>query len=73
MRYERYPELIRFLRENTNLIISTFNKVEPRNLRILKHALKDFKKVFDMVNKAYPNTNNRVLQTMLIFTIADFF
>ncbi len=70
MRYERYPELIRFLRENTNLIISTFNKSGTRNLRILKHALKDFKKVFDMVNKAYPNTNNRVLQTMLIFTIA---
>ena len=23
-----------------------------------------------MVNKAHPNTNNRVLQTMLIFTIA---
>ncbi|MFR5682870.1 MAG: P-loop NTPase fold protein [Clostridia bacterium] len=70
MRYERYPELIRFLRENTNLIISTFNKSGTRNLRILKHALTDFKKVFDMVNKAYPNTNNRVLQTMLIFTIA---
>src|SRR5699024_6394688 len=24
----------------------------------------------DMVNKSYPNTNNRILQTMLIFTIA---
>lgn len=70
MRYERYPELIRFLRENTNLIISTFNKSGTRNLRILKHALTDFKKIFDMVNKAHPNTNNRVLQTMLIFTIA---
>ena len=41
-----------------------------RNLRILKHALNDFKKIFDMVNKSYPNTNNRILQTMLIFTIA---
>ncbi len=70
MRYERYPELIRFLRENTNLIISTFNKSGTKNLRILKHALTDFKKIFDMVNKAHPNTNNRVLQTMLIFTIA---
>ena len=70
MRYEKYPELIRFLRENTNLIISTFNKSGTRNLRILKHALNDFKKIFDMVNKAYPNTNNRVMQTMLIFTIA---
>ena len=70
MRYEKYPELIRFLRENTNLIISTFNKSGTKNLRILKHALNDFKKIFDMVNKAYPNTNNRVMQTMLIFTIA---
>ena len=70
MRYERYPELIRFLRENTNLIVSTFHKSGTRNLRILKHALNDFKKIFDMVNKAYPNTNNRVMQTMLIFTIA---
>ena len=70
MRYENSPELIRFLRENTNLIISTFNKSGTRNLRILKHSLTNFKKIFDMVNKAYPNTNHRVLQTMLIFTIA---
>lgn len=70
MRYEIYPDLIRFLRENTGLIISTFHKSGTRNLRILKHALNDFKKIFDMVSKNYPNTNNRVLQTMLIFTIA---
>ena len=70
MRYEKDTELIRFLRENTGLIISTFNKSGTRNLRILKHALNDFKKIFEMVNKYYPNTNNRVMQTMLIFTIA---
>ena len=70
MRYEKYPDLIRFLRENTNLIITTFNKSGTRNLRILKHSLTNFKKIFDMVNKAYPNTNHRILQTMLIFTIA---
>ena len=70
MRYERNEELIRFLRENTNIIVNTFNKSGTRNLRILKHALNDFKKVFEMVNKSYPNTNNRVMQTMLIFTIA---
>ena len=70
MRYENNPDLIRFLRENTGLIISTFNKSGTRNLRILKHALNDFKKIFEMVNKSYPNTNNRVMQTMLIFTIA---
>ncbi len=70
MRYENNEDLIRFLRENTGLIISTFNKSGTRNLRILKHALNDFRKIFDMVNKYYPNTNHRVLQTMLIFTIA---
>lgn len=70
MRYENCADLIRFLRENTNLIISTFNKSGTRNLRILKHSLTNFKKIFDMVNKSYPNTNHRVLQTMLIFTIA---
>ena len=70
MRYENNPDLIRFLRENTNLIISTFNKSGTRNLRILKHSLNDFKKIFEIVNKAYPNTKLRVLQTMLIFTIA---
>ncbi len=70
MRYENNPDLIRFLRENTRLIISTFHKSGTRNLRILKHALNDFKKIFEMVNKSYPNTNHRVMQTMLIFTIA---
>ena len=70
MRYENNPDLIRFLRENTGLIINTFNRSGTRNLRILKHALNDFKKVYEMVNKAYPNTSNRVMQTMLIFTIA---
>ena len=70
MRYEYDKELIRFLRENTPYIINTFNKSGTRNLRILKHSLNDFKKIFQMVNKNYPNTNYRVLQTMLIFTIA---
>ena len=70
MRYENNPDLIRFLRENTGLIISTFNKSGTRNLRILKHALNDFKKIYEMVNKSYQNTNHRVMQTMLIFTIA---
>ncbi len=70
MRYESNPDLIRFLREHTNLITNTFIKSGTRNLRILKHALNDFKKVFENVNKFYPNTNLRVLQTMLIFTIA---
>ena len=70
MRYEKYPDLIRFLRTNTEIIISTFERSGTRNLRILKHALADFKRIYDLVTKKYPNTNNRVLQAMLIFTIA---
>ena len=70
MRYEDDPDLIRFLRENTGLIIATFNRSGTRNLRILKHSLNDFKKIYDMVNKSYPNTSHRIMQTMLIFTIA---
>ena len=70
MRYESNKDLIRFLREHTNLITNTFIKSGTRNLRILKHALNDFQKIYETVNKFYPNTNLRVLQTMLIFTIA---
>ena len=70
LRFEKNEELTTFLRENTNLITTTFVKSGTRNLRILKHALNDFKKIFENVNKLYPNTNVKVLQTMLIFTIA---
>ena len=70
MRYENNTELIRFLRENTGFIISTFKRSGTKNLRILKHALNDFKKIYEMVKKSYPNTTNKVMQTMLIFTIA---
>ena len=70
MRYGNNQDLMRFLREHTNLITSTFVKSGTRNLRILKHALNDFSKVYEAVNKFYPNTKLRVLQTMLIFTIA---
>lgn len=70
MRYENDKDLIRFLRENTSLITRTFLRSGTRNLRILKHSLNDFERVFQEVSRAYPNTNNRILQTMLIFTIA---
>ena len=70
MRFENDKDLITFLRQHTHLITNTFMKSGTRNLRILKHALNDFKKIFENVNKSYPNTNLRVLQTMLIFTIA---
>ena len=70
MRYESDKEYLRFLKANTNLIISTFNKSGTRNLRILKHSLKDFQRIYKTVTQKYPNISNRVMQTMLIFTIA---
>ena len=73
MRYESNQGLIKFLRENTSLIMSTFKKSGTRNLRILKQALNDFKKIYEMTDKYYPNTNKVVMQTMLIFTIAASF
>ncbi len=70
MRFEQNRDLIRFLRENTKLIITTFKKSGTRNLRILKHALNDFSKIYEEVSNLYPNTNYRAMQAMLIFTIA---
>ena len=70
MRYENNGDFIRFLRENTGLIISTFERSGTRNLRILKHALNDFKKIYEMIHDTYPNISQKLIQTMLIFTIA---
>ena len=50
--------------------MSTFKRSGTRNLRILKQALNDFKKIYEMIDKHYPNTNKRLMQTILIFTIA---
>ena len=73
MRYEDNPGLVKFLRENSSLIMSTFKRSGTRNLRILKQALNDFKKIYEMTDKYYPKTNKIVMQTMLIFTIATSF
>jgi len=73
MRYESNPSLLKFLRENSSYIMATFKRSGTRNLRILKQALNDFKKVYEMTEKLYPNTNKLVMQTMLIFTIAASF
>ena len=73
MRYENNSTLVRFLRENSSLIMSTFKRSGTRNLRILKTALNDFKKIYEMTDKFFPNTNKLIMQTMLIFTIAASF
>ena len=70
MRYESNPALIQFLRKNSNLITQTFNRSGTRNLRILKHALNDFQKIFETTKKYYPDISDIVLKSLLIFTIA---
>lgn len=70
MRYESNAALIQFLRKNSGLITQTFNRSGTRNLRILKHALNDFQKIFETTKKYYPDISDLVLKSLLIFTIA---
>ena len=70
MRYESNANLIQFLRKNSGLITQTFNRSGTRNLRILKHALNDFQKIYETTKKYYPDINDNVLKSLLIFTIA---
>ena len=70
LRYSFNPELENFLKKNTSTIINIFNKTGTRNLRILKHALNDFEKIFSVIQKYYPNLDNDLLKTILMFTVA---
>jgi len=70
LRYENNTELIQFLRKNSSIITGTFNRTGTRNLRILKHALNDFAKIFENIQRHYPNTSEKHLKVILIFTIA---
>lgn len=70
MRYDYNKPFEKFLKMEIGTIISTFNKTNTRNLRVLKHALNDFERVYDNVTKEYPSVSNDMLRTLLIFTIA---
>lgn len=70
MKYSYNEALSDFYKRNTSTIIAAFKKSYTRNLRILKHALNDFEKIFNEVNKEYPNVDISILKTMLTFTIA---
>lgn len=70
MRYDYNKPFEKFLKMEIGTIISTFNKTNTRNLRVLKHALNDFERVYDNVTKEYPNVTNDMLRTLLTFTIA---
>lgn len=70
LRYSFNPALESFLKRNTHAIISIFNKTGTRNLRILKHALNDFEKIFSVIQKYYPDLDENLLKTILMFTVA---
>ena len=70
MKYEYNQGLADFLKRNTSVIIAAFNKSETRNLRILKHSLADFERIYTAIMKDYPNTPSKILKTILTFTIA---
>ena len=70
MKYEYNQGLADFLKRNTSVIIAAFNKSETRNLRILKHSLADFERIYTSIMKDYPNTPSKILKTILTFTIA---
>lgn len=70
MKFSYNDALYDFYKRNTSLIIAAFKKSDTRNLRILKHALNDFEKIFNMVLDQYPNTDLEMLKTMLTFTVA---
>lgn len=70
MKYSYNEDLYDFYKRNTSTIISAFKKSDTRNLRILKHALNDFEKIFDNVKREYPDITRDILSTMLTFTIA---
>lgn len=70
IKYEYNKPLEKFLKMEISTIIATFKKTNTRNLRVLKHALNDFEKIFDMVKQDYPETSEQALRTILMFTIA---
>ncbi len=63
-------KLYEFYKKNYASIENTFLKTDSRNLRILKHALNDFEKIYVSVNNDYPDIPYELLKIMLKFTIA---
>ena len=62
--------LYEFYKKNYASIENTFLKTDSRNLRILKHALNDFEKIYNNILKDYPDVPYDLLKVMLKFTIA---
>lgn len=70
LKYSYNDKLTEFLKKNTAIIISAFKKSGTKNLRILKHALNDFEKIYENVILRYPDINTEILKAMLTFTLA---
>lgn len=70
MKYSYNEKLIDFYKRNSHLIIAAFKKSGTGNLRILKHALNDYEKIFTATLHEYPDIDYNILRTMLTFTIA---
>lgn len=70
MKYSYNEPLSEFYKRNNSTIIAAFNKSKTKNLRILKHALNDFEKIFNNVTRDYPEISPVILRTILTFTIA---
>ena len=70
MKYSYNDKLSDFSKRNNSIIISAFKKSNTRNLRILKHALNDFEKIYDSTMEKYKDVSNDILKTMLNFTVA---
>ncbi|SDD37587.1 KAP family P-loop domain-containing protein [Paenibacillus sp. UNCCL117] len=59
-----------FLCSNENLIRETFNSSSSSNLRILKHALDDYEKIYTNSISFCEKIKVQLLEAMLIFTLA---
>lgn len=70
MKYDYNPDLEKFLKREISTIIGVFNKTNTKNLRVLKHALNDFEKVYSVIRLNYPETTAEIYKTVLTLTIA---
>ena len=70
MRYDYNKEFEKFLKKEIGTIINIFNKTNTKNLRLLKHALNDFERIYDNIYREYPDVSYSLLKTILMFTIA---
>lgn len=69
-KYAYNYSLYEFYKKNFGLVENTFLKTDSKNLRILKHSLNDFEKIYNNVTKDFPDLPYELLKILLKFTIA---